>query len=144
MKCIRISVGNTTPMDDRTMKQFVGSGQAKIPFGKLAIALAEETAWSARYEFSAHIYGEDPYLLIMHPTFFRHYGISLVFRATEAKNVSVRGVEDAVHDFLCKLHEDLQPGIRQLQVAANDISEEIQQIVVRKARAAILLAFPQA
>lgn len=140
MKCIKISVGNIAPKDDRTMKEFVGSEQAKTPFGKLTIALTEETAWSAKYEFSANVYGEDPYLLIMHPTFFRGYGNAVVFKA-ETENISVRGVEDAVHDYLCKLHEDLQPGIRALQTAAGDLNEEIYQIVVRKARMAVISAF---
>lgn len=141
MKCIEISVGNTTPTDDRTMQEFAASEQAKTPFGELTIALAEETVWSAEYKFSAHVYGDDPYLLIMHPTFFRHYGTSLVFKASEDKNISVRGVEDAVHDYLWKLHEDLQPGIQQLQIAANDLDEEIHQIVVRKARVAVISSF---
>src|SRR3989344_5919046 len=140
MKCIKISIGNTTPTDNRTMKEFVASEQAKTPFGKLTIALTEETAWSAEYEFSANVYGEEPYLLIMHPTFFRHYGNAMVFKAG-TEDVSVRMVENAVHDYLYKLHEDLQPGILRLQMAANDFNEEIHQIVVRKARVAIVSSF---
>ncbi len=143
MKCTKISIGNISPTDERTLPQFAETGGAKAPIGKLVIALDKETAWSSEYTFSASVYGENPSLLISHPVFFPGPGNALVFMEKD-RDVSMHGVEDAVRAYLWKLHEDLQPGIARLCQDANGIAEAALQIVVKKARAAVVAAFPEA
>lgn len=142
MKCIEIAIGNSYPTDVRTMSQFVECEEAQTPFGQLTIALTREIGWSAKYHFSTHFHKEGPYLLIGH-ALFPPPG-TMVFGTDSGEDVSVHGVENAVRSHFYKLHEELQPGIAALQLRANDLNETAMQIVVEKARAAVVASFPEA
>lgn len=142
MKCTEILIGDMPPpRSGRTIQQFAESEEAGTPFGRLIIALTEETAWPAEYSFSANIgYGDYPYLVVDHPIF--RIGNSLVFKASTEMDISVRGVEDAICKHLLDQRDGLQMAISALKQDAHALDEEARQIVVRKARAAIFRRFP--
>lgn len=144
MKCIKILVGDISPAGDRTMEEFLRDAEARTPFGQLVIALADEREWSVNYSFSAHIRGNKSSLLISHPTFFPNRANALVFTAKDSGNPSVRCVADAVRAHLLELKTNLQDKIKKIKNEISGLGGAADRIVIARARAAIIAAFPDA
>ena len=142
MQCIRISIGNTTPADDRTLKEFATSDKAKTLFGQLVLTLAQRHVLTD-YTFHANVRDDDQNLLINHKIHFPHIGESCVFSAKEQPNLSLWAVEDALRAHLHTMQENLGHGFLRLQKDIRDIGEAAEQIVVTRAIIAIASKFSE-
>ena len=140
MKVIGISVGISSPQDNRTMKEFIGSEWALTPLGKLFIALAEETVWSGEYRVAAS-FGSEPRLTVFHPTFLSDQPLEIV---EGAGILSVKDVEDALRAHFRKSWEGIQSVMSVLQNTTSSLREASNRIEVDKAKAAIVAVFPEA
>lgn len=139
MKVGKISVGNSSPDDDRSLEQFASEPAAESPLGKLLLELIK-TVWSGDCTVYAHFGREQSFLQIEHPAFLSN--ASLRIHGTSGI-VSVRNVEDAIHTHVLKLKADLQPAIWLLNERVNALDKVSFQIKLDKARAAIGAVYPE-
>jgi len=134
-------MGNTSK-DNMALEQFIESPPAESPLGKLFIALIEENEWSKQYTVYAS-FGDESYLNIEHPGFLPDR--PLIIRGKVVDELfSVRRVEDIVRNHLKEAGESIHLSISILSRKIDNINEAFNRIDEDKARAAIIIAFPEA
>lgn len=120
-----------------SLKQFEEVYFASTPLGKLFLALIAETAWSSEYSVVINIY-RGPELVISHA----HFPAKLVIWDSSWADWTVRRVEDAVRKHLDEQMKAVRAKIEPLQNSVSAMDGLLRQIDARKARAALLAAFP--
>lgn len=143
MKVGGISVGDSSPDDDRTLEQFASDPMAQSPLGKLLLELIKEAVWSGEYTVYAY-FGPGraiDFLNITHPAFLE--GQVLLVHGNNC-DLSVDGVERAVLTHIAAQLESLEEQGDMLKRKSVPLKKECSQIFRAKVKTEVVARFPEA
>lgn len=137
-----IMTGNVSPDDDITLNQFLASREAETDGGKRFLALLDEKVWSGAYTASIHFDDKGRLVLfqVNHPCFIEGRALWI----DPEKQKTVRDVETAVRAHIDALRKHLEPKIARLQIQDDKLYRARRQILIDRAKAAVVAIFPEA